>query len=78
MSHTAAATSPPRLFVIEGQARGPERSLNDVVLAMLGTHGPGSCLVCDGRTRAVPAGVRCDDCGAELVGDVVSAALRAA
>lgn len=78
MSHPAAATSPPRLFVIDGQARGPERSLNDVVLAMLGTHGPGRCLVCDGRTRAVPAGVRCDDCGSELVGKPASGVLRAA
>jgi hypothetical protein len=78
MSHPAAATSPPRLFVIEGQARGSERSLNDVVLAMLRTHGPGSCLVCDGRTYAVAGGARCDDCGAELVGNVASGELRAA
>lgn len=61
-----AVTDVPRLFPIEVQDhRG--RSLEDLVLAALADVDHGMCPVCDGPLRPIAGGVRCGDCGSEIL-----------
>jgi hypothetical protein len=68
----------PRLFALEDGAYAAGPSLDDVVLQILADADHGSCLVCEGTTRPIVGGVRCQDCGAELVMGAEPAPLWAA
>ena len=67
MTPPAMMMERPRLFPLDGEQSVLRRSLDDVVLELLADADHGTCLVCDGRTHAIVAGARCEDCGSELV-----------
>jgi DNA-directed RNA polymerase subunit RPC12/RpoP len=56
----------PTLFDLGG---GPPlgHSLDDLVLAMLAEPARSVCVVCEGTLEQVPGGVRCVDCGSQIL-----------
>ena len=56
----------PTLFNVDGQPP-LGHSLDDAVLTMLAEPAGGVCIVCDGGVETVAGGVRCVDCGSELL-----------
>lgn len=66
MTPPVTAVASPTLFPIEvHDNRG--RSLEDVMLEVLADADHGPCPVCDGALAAIIGGVRCGDCGAEIL-----------
>ena len=66
MTPPAVMIELPRLFPVDDQ-HPSLHSLEDAVLAMLADPTSALCLVCDGALEHVPGGVRCVDCGSELL-----------
>ena len=56
----------PTLFTVDGTPP-LGASLDDAVLRVLARPGAGVCLVCNGAVESVPGGVRCVDCGSEVL-----------
>lgn len=56
----------PTLFTVDGEPP-LGHSLDDVVLKVLAESAGAVCLVCDGTVDPVPGGIRCVECGSELL-----------
>ena len=65
MTPPAVMIELPRLFTLDD--RPPGQPLEDAVLGMLADPASVRCLVCEGALESVPGGVRCVDCGSELL-----------
>ena len=66
MTPPAVMIELPRLFPLDDQ-HPAGRLLEDAVLEILAGPTSASCLVCDGALQYIPGGVRCVDCGSELL-----------